>query len=83
MHQSIENIIGRRPFNLIFRVDNLVSDQEADGIGTLSIDLLLRVDTSNHESLHYPIYIGDQVLMIEHYIITQSPEGNYLIDLTL
>jgi hypothetical protein len=64
MHQSIEHIVGGQ-FNALFlSVHDLMGDQETYGVGTLSVDLFLRVDTPVDEALHYSVNVVDEVLIV-------------------
>lgn len=47
-----------------------MSDQERNGVCTLGVDLFLRVDASIHECLHNSIDVIDEVLVIEHYVVS-------------
>lgn len=83
MHQSVEDIIRGLVLSLVLGIHDLMRDEETYGVGTLSVDLFLRVDTTIDEALHYSIDVINEVLMVEHDVVSQCPEGNNLVDLTL
>ena len=83
MHQSIEDKIRGLVLPLVLGVHDLMGDEETYGVSTLSVDLFLWVDTTVDEALHYSIDIIDEMLMVQHDVVSKGPEGNDLVDLTL
>jgi hypothetical protein len=69
MHQRIEDIIRGLVLPLVLGVHDLMRDEETYGVGTLSVDLFLRVDTTIDEALHYSIDVIYEMLMVEHDVV--------------
>ena len=47
-----------------------MSDEETYSVSTFSIDLFLWVDTTVDEALHYSIDIIDEMLMVQHDVVS-------------